>query len=162
MTGVVSFKHAGSPDREPFHYTGCGLDNVYLTSGYQTKEVGGETYVAVHDVEDLHTAIALFLARQKKVLDGQEVRFVRKFLDLTQRELGTFLGVSDQSVARYEKGQTKFEGAADALLRLLVVAKAGGCIDVREELESIRTADDAASADVTFELGSDHEWREAA
>jgi putative zinc finger/helix-turn-helix YgiT family protein len=162
MTDTISFKHAGSPDREPYHYTACGLDNVYLTSGYLTREVGGERYVSVKEVEDLHKAIAMFLARQKKVLTGQEVRFVRKYLDLTQRELGAFLGVSDQSVARYEKGQSPLEGPTDALLRLLVVAQVGGCIDVREELETIRAADDATANDVTFELDDHHEWKVAA
>lgn len=162
MMDVISFKHAGSPDREPFHYTACGLENVYLTSGYHTREIAGETYVSVSEAEELHKAIALFLARQKKVLNGPEVRFVRKYLDLTQRELGAFLGVSNQSVARYEKGQSPLEGGADGLLRLLVVAQAGGCIDVREELEIIRSADDATVADLTFERPDDREWRVSA
>jgi putative zinc finger/helix-turn-helix YgiT family protein len=158
---AISFTHVGSPTREPLHYTACGLDNIYLTSGYQTREVGGEIYVSVHEVDQLHVAIATFLARQKKVLDGQEIRFIRKYLDLTQRELGEFLGVSDQSVARYEKGQSPLDGATDGLLRLLVAAQADGCINVREELELIRASDDVASPELMFEHG-EHEWRIAA
>ncbi len=161
MSKTARFKHNGTPYREPLHYTACGLDNIYLTGGYEVKEIGGETFVSVHDVEDLHMAIATYLAKQRKVLAGPEVRFLRKYLDLTQRELGELLGVSDQSVARYEKAQSTLEGASDALLRLLVTAQAQGCINVRDELSAIRSADDAADDEMTFER-SDHEWRVAA
>jgi putative zinc finger/helix-turn-helix YgiT family protein len=161
MNDPISFKHFGSPDCEPFHYTACGLDNVYLSSGYKVRDVNGERYVAIHDVEELHAAIAEFLVRQRKVLAGPEVRFLRKYLDLTQRELGTFLGVSDQSVARYEKGQTALEGPTDNLLRLLVLAQSDGDINVREALARIGNADDAVGDRMTLER-SDHEWRVAA
>lgn len=160
MNGV-SFEHAGSPQCEPLHYTACGLDNIYLSSGYLVREVAGERYISVRDVEDLHKTIALYLVRQKKVLSGREVRFLRKQMDLTQRELGGLLGVSDQSVARYEKDMTKLEGASDSLLRLLVAGHVDGCIDVQEVLTTLRGADDASDDVVT--LGMDHdEWKIAA
>lgn len=157
----MRFVHAGSPEREPLHYTACGLPNVYLTSGYQAREVNGERYVSVHDVEDLHQAIALYLTTQKKELTGAEVRFIRKYLDLTQRELGNFLGVSDQSVARYEKGKSALEGAEDMVLRLLVQNQVKGCLDVREVIERLHEADDAPAGALTFEL-DDHDWKVAA
>ncbi|MDE2486137.1 MAG: hypothetical protein KGO51_01955 [Alphaproteobacteria bacterium] len=162
MNDPVCMTHDGSPERdELLHYTACGLDNVYLASGYQVREIGGERYISVRDVEDLHEAIALFLARKRKVLSGKEVRFIRKYLGLTQRELGAWLKVSDQSIARYEKDQTVLDGAADTLLRLLVAAKAEESIDVRAELERIQESDDASDADLTFERADD-EWRAAA
>jgi DNA-binding transcriptional regulator YiaG len=161
MNDAISFVHVGSPEREPLHYTACGLDNVYLSSGYNVREVDGVRYVSVHDVDDLHAAIAELLVRQKKVLSGPEVRFLRKYLDLTQRELGTLIGVSDQSVARYEKAQTVLEGASDDLLRLLVCAQVVKCIDVRAELERIRSSDDMLGDRMTLELDGD-EWKVAA
>lgn len=161
MNDPISFKHAGSPTCEPLHYTACGLDNVYLASGYQVREIGGERYVSVRDAEDLHKAIAGYLIRQKKVLAGKEIRFLRKHLELTQRELANWLGVSDQSVARYEKEQTALEGPTDGLFRLLVAAQVFGAVNVREELEHIREADDATSDTVTLQRDDD-EWRVAA
>lgn len=161
MNDAISFMHCGSPECEPLHYTACGLDNVYLTSGYKVRKAGDEEYVAIHDVDELHEAIAEFLVRQRKILTGAEVRFLRKYLDVTQRELGAFLGVSDQSVARYEKGQTVLEGPSDNLLRLLVLAQAEGSLNVRETLERIGSADDAVGDRMTLEL-NDHEWRVAA
>lgn len=161
MTKLMTFTHNSTPLREPLHYTACGLDNVYLASGYEVTEFDGEEYTSIHDVDDLHATIAEFLASQRKVLTGQEIRFIRKYLDMTQRELGHFLGVSDQSVARYEKDLTKLEGASDSVLRLLVAGKADGCINVREVLEVIGASDDVASGELTFSRDDD-EWKVAA
>jgi DNA-binding transcriptional regulator YiaG len=161
MTNAISFKHAGSPTCEPLHYTACGLDNVYLTSGYEVRDVAGEQYISVRDVKELHETIAIYLVRQKKVLAGREVRFLRKQMELTQKELGGFLGVSDQSVARYEKDLTRLEGSSDSLLRLLVAGHVSGRIDVQAELCSIRGADDVADDVVTLGMDDD-EWRVAA
>ena len=161
MTEPLSFVHIECEVREPLHYTACGLDNIYLASGYQFRTVGDERYVSIRDVEDLHETIALALTRQRKVLSGQEIRFVRKYLDLTQRGLGELLGVSDQTVARYEKDQSPLDGPGDGLLRLLVAEHAGGKVRIREELEKIRAFDDQQSGNLTFEM-TDDEWRSAA
>lgn len=161
MNDLLRFVHVDCDVRDPLHYTACGLDNVYLASGYRVREVDGETYVAIHDVEDLHETIAVALTRQRKVLTGPEIKFIRKYLDLTQRGLGELLAVSDQSVARYEKGQTQLDGPGDSILRLLVAEHAGGKVRVREELEKIRAYDDMSDQDLTFELADD-EWRTAA
>lgn len=157
----LRFTHVGSPNREPIQYRGCGLDNIYLTSGYHVRMVAGEEFVSVHDADGLHQAIAMTLAQHRKVLSGKEVRFLRKFLDLTQRELGDLLGVSDQSVARYEKDQSALDGATDALLRILVVQRAEDGVNVRQLLECIRSSDDLSEDCLTLEH-DDHEWRTAA
>lgn len=157
MSEVLSFAHVDFPAREPVHYTACGLDNVYLASGYQEIVIGGQRGVSVRDVDDLHKCIAGALIR-KKLLTGREIRFLRKLLDLTQRELGDFLRVSDQSIARYEKDQTPLDGPADDMLRLLVRAHVSGCLNVREELEAFRQSDDAPDGRITIRREHD-EWR---
>jgi putative transcriptional regulator len=50
----------------------------------------------------LHKAIALGLVSTKPILSGAEVRFIRKFLELTQVQLAELLGVEAQSVRRWE------------------------------------------------------------
>lgn len=159
MNDVVKFKHAGSPDceTEQLHYTACGLDNIYLVSGFTRKQVAGETYVSVKDAEELHEAIALTLAR-KKLLSGKEIRFLRKYLEYTQADLGDWLGVSDQSVARYEKDRGTMDPSADGMLRLLVIGKALKCVDVHEELAKLRGQDDVLCDTLVMELDHD-EWR---
>ncbi|NQV55906.1 MAG: helix-turn-helix domain-containing protein [Rhodospirillales bacterium] len=53
-------------------------------------------------------------------LRGQEVRFIRSMLDLSQKQLADRLGVSRVTVARWEgKSSTPIPGAADRLLRMI-------------------------------------------
>lgn len=161
MSEDMHFARKGCDRQEPFRYLACGLDNVYLTSGYERRERAGQWMTAVEDAEGLHAAIARFLVLRRKQLSGQEVRFLRKQLNLSQAELGKLLGVSDQSVARYEKEQTRLEGAADMLLRLLIAGQALGQLDPLKKIEEIRASDDAADPRLVLEHEGDH-WRMAA
>lgn len=126
----------------PHHYKACGLDDVYLLSGYEVVSTHYGSGVSVKNVDALHRAIGEFLTKHKKVLNGKEVRFLRKQMDLTQSDLGKFLGVSDQQVARYEKGESKkMPGAADAVLRMLYLEHVGGNISVRALLTELEETD---------------------
>jgi len=125
-----------------YHYKACGLDDVYLVSGYEVHETPYGRGVSVKDVDGLHRAIGEYLAKHKKVLTGKELRFLRKQMDLTQSDLGKFLGVSDQQVARYEKGESKkMPGAADAVVRLLYLEHIGGSIKLRDLLTDLEEVD---------------------
>lgn len=86
-----------------YQYKESGLPNVYLVNGYREVETPHGRGVAIKDVETLHSAIARTLIEEKPALTGAEVRFIRKFLDLTQTELAMLMGVEDQSVRRWEK-----------------------------------------------------------
>jgi transcriptional regulator with XRE-family HTH domain len=59
----------------------------------------------------------------RKALAPKEIRFLRDHMELTQAQLGAKLRGSDQTVARWEKGETKLiPGAADIMLRVLFLA----------------------------------------
>lgn len=157
----MHFAHVDCAEQPPFHYRACGLDNVYLRSGYTQRDVGGETYTSVQNADELHEALAAHLVLRRKVLRGQEVRFLRKFLGLTQAELGDILSVSDQSVARYEKEQVALEGPADRFLRVIVMGKLTGAVDPVAIVEEIRQSDSLTSDDLVLERTDDH-WKVAA
>lgn len=157
----MHFAHTECAEKAPFHYRACGLDNVYLRSGYDQRTVGGETYTSVQGADDLHLAIAEHLVLRRKVLRGQEVRFLRKFLGWTQADAGDALGISDQSVARYEKDQVPLEGSADRLFRVYVLGKITGKLDPMAVLEEIRQSDSVTSDDLVLERTDDH-WKVAA
>jgi DNA-binding transcriptional regulator YiaG len=101
-----------------YHYVECGLPNVFLKNGYEHVDTPHGPAVAIRDVERLHAAIAWTLVEDKPWLTGPEVRFIRKFLDLTQAQLGELLGVEDQSVRRWER-LGRVPRAADHALRLV-------------------------------------------
>jgi putative transcriptional regulator len=130
----------GKDLKEPLHYPDCGLDDVYLLNGYECENTPYGKGVTVQDVDGLRAAIARDLVARKKVLNGKEVRFLRKQMDLTQSELGRLVGLDAQSVARWEKGQRAFKkGPAELLLRVIYTSKEEGKID---PLALLRTLDE--------------------
>lgn len=104
-----------------YHYTECGLDNVYLLNGFEPVDTPRGLGVTIRNREGLHRAIGLWLVRDKRNLTGKEFRFLRHELNLTQQNLAELLGVNVQAIARWEKGRTKepIDGPAQRMLRLM-------------------------------------------
>jgi DNA-binding transcriptional regulator YiaG len=100
--------------KKPFHYTGSGLDNVYLLNGY---EVDKEGTLYIHNINQLHDAIGLSLIMKSNPLSGEEIRYIRHHLDLSQKKLGSLLGVDYQSVLGWEKNKREITPSADKLLK---------------------------------------------
>ncbi len=103
--------------REPLRYRECGLDSVFLLNGFRKEVVDGEEFVTIEDLDGLWKAIGLHLVLRRKTFSPQEVRFLRRQMDMTQAELAALLRVSDQTVARWEKGEVNVPGPADFALR---------------------------------------------
>lgn len=74
--------HVGEKPKAPYHYTSCGLDDVYLLSGYEIEQTPYGQGVSIKNADDLHTAIGMYLVSGKKLLSGKEVRFLRHQMDL--------------------------------------------------------------------------------
>ena len=85
---------------KPYHYTECGLDNIYLLDGFDVEEMDGEKYVSITDVDGLWKAIGLNLVANRKTFSPEEIRFIRTQMSKTQAELAALLRVDDQTVAR--------------------------------------------------------------
>lgn len=101
-----------------YHYRGAGLENVYLKNGYREVVYGEEKAVSVENVEGLHRAIAGVLIEKPAPLTGQEFRFLRTEMELSQQALGKLIRVSDQTVAAWEKEVTKkVSGSSELLVR---------------------------------------------
>lgn len=141
------FRIGGQPKHdEPLHYTACGLDDIYLLNGFGVEETDYGRGVSVENVDGLHHAIGLHLIEHRKALSPKEFRYLRKQMDLTQAELGAKLGVSDQTVARYEKGETEIAGPADGMVRVLYVFSLLP-EEMREEIVSRMLAQAGAATD---------------
>ena len=105
---------------EPFHYTMCGLPNVYLLNGavFHDDDGYGPSY-EIQDIDGLHDTIAAhILERTNTLLTGPELRFLRKRMRKTQVDLAHQLRVNEQTIANYEKGATAINGPADFAIRL--------------------------------------------
>ena len=141
MKQPVAWTYHGENDKTPLHYPDCGLDNVYLVSGYEIESTPYGKGLSIKNLDQLHKAIGCNLASQKKVLSGKELRFLRKQMNLTQSDLGKFLGLSSQQVARWEKGESEISGPADLLVRALFIQTAGGKLDLQELAKSLEETD---------------------
>jgi DNA-binding transcriptional regulator YiaG len=128
--------NGGRPDGKPLHYKACGLDDVYLVNGFKREVMDGEEYVKIENMKALWKAIGLHLVSKKKVLAPRELRFLRDQMDLTQAELGSLLRVTDQSVARWEKGKCD-AGSADIAIRFLYLDSAAAQPEGRITLQRI-------------------------
>ena len=160
MTDFQGFLHRDETIREPYHYTACGLDNVYLFNGYVLHQTEDGDGISIRDLEGLHHAIGLSLAEHKKLLSPKELKWFRKQMDLTQSELAQLLGYSSQSVARWEKGGAQIPGAAERIIRMLYIDQAETGANVRDVLEMLDALDDVDEARSTFEV-TDEGWKSA-
>ncbi len=123
---------------ERYHYLECGLDDVYLMNGYERIRSARGTSIAIRDVDRLHRAIGEHLCRHKKDLSGKEVRFLRRELLVSQATLAHLLGLSEQTVHRWEKEKSGMPKAAEALVRLLCMEQATQSADsIRNRLRRI-------------------------
>ncbi len=101
------------------HYKACGLDNVWLVNGFEVRNSRyGET-ISYFDIDGLHAAIGRTIAGDNAPLAAKEFRFLRREMDLTQKLVSAYLGVTELTVGRWERGEVKITGPAAAALRTL-------------------------------------------
>ena len=124
--------------KKQLHYTACGLDNVWLESGYVVKQTRHGEAVAVSDVDGLHQLVALQLLDKPGRLSGKEFRFLRAQLGLSQEALGRLLGFTENAVSLWERKDT-VPAACDHLLRMYALAKYAGHTKVSDAIERIKT-----------------------
>ena len=118
MTKREFYRTGAEIKSEPLHYTMCGLDDIYLLNGFTKNETPYGKGVIFSDVDGLHKTIGLSLIMDRKTLIPKELRFLRKEMGLTQADLAQRIGLSDQQVARWEKGESEINGPAEKLIRI--------------------------------------------
>lgn len=145
-----------------YHYTECGLDNVYLTNGYTEHETDYGKGVSIHNADNLHEAIARSIVFSPHVIRGRELRFLRSMLDLSQSGLGRVLGSKTQNIKRWEKDLDKaIPGTADRALRSFYVLKACGHELAERMCELLGEIDELEYQLATFQ-SVEGEWKLAA
>ena len=123
-----------------YHYTECGLTNVWLENGYIIKTTAYGKATAIDDAVGLHKVLAMELTEKKGKITGKELRFMRTVLGMSQEGLGKCVGASEQSVSLWER-TGKVPHYADSILRLLVSEKLNGNSKVTDVIERINTVE---------------------
>lgn len=101
------------------HYTECGLDNVYLEGVGVCNCSCGEQFVSIPAMPELHSLIGEFILKKKSLLNGKEVRFLRKNIGLTATKLSKIIGVDNATISRWENNSQAIDKSHDRLIRLV-------------------------------------------
>lgn len=110
--------------KENYRYLACGLPNVTL-EGVEVRRCGtcGGHEVVIPRIEKLHETLALAVVKQEARLTGAEVRFLRKYLGYSGTDFAALIGVSAETVSRWENDRETMGPSAERLLRMVIVHK---------------------------------------
>ncbi|MBI5194837.1 MAG: helix-turn-helix domain-containing protein [Nitrospirae bacterium] len=124
------------------HYTESGLDNVFLeTDVYKCK--CGEVIPNIPNIYGLHGLIAKDLVRKDSPLTGNELKFLRKQMNLKANELAQILSVHKVTVSRWENEAEKISIGYDKLIRFLYTQmlqeKCNNIVKIVADIKEIRS-----------------------
>ena len=135
-----------------YHYRLSGLDYVYLVNGFTRHNTEYGPGISIEDVDSLHKKIAHHVVASLFRLRGQEVRFLRSMLDISQAVLAHILGTKRLTIVRWEaKPHTPIPGTADRALRLFFALKMEGNSAAAALVDFLTEIDEAKYSDALFE-----------
>ncbi len=110
---------------QDYHYTESGLRHVYLAGGKILRDDHGEEVIHIPAIHQLHQFLAKTILTSTHKLAGDELRFLRTELELTQAQLAQTLHCKPLTVGRWEREDTPMPAAAEALFRKLACEELG-------------------------------------
>lgn len=123
------------------HYTGSGLSNVWLVNGYAQHPTPYGMAVSIDDMDGLHRAIGLEIVHQPPGrMAGEEVRYLRKEMDVSQQALADLLGLKEITVRKWEQ-QGCPSGPAQILLRAVYLNHVNGDAQLSDVMNRLRRQD---------------------
>lgn len=149
---------------EPLRYTQCGLDDVYLVNGFSREETDYGPATSIHNVDGLHRVIGLHIVEHIKTISAKEMKFLRRQMDFTQQELGNLMGITDQTIARYEKGESHVTGPVNRLIRIIYayyLRPPEAQREVLDRLIELQKSDDTMPDHAAYFGTRDDAWEEA-
>ncbi|MDR0842461.1 MAG: hypothetical protein LBP68_03465 [Acidobacteriota bacterium] len=107
----------------PYPYKESGLANVFLVGVRVTSCACGEESVLIPKIGQLNDLIARNLVEKKGLLDGRELKYLRKYAGFPANKFAALLTIDPAYLSRVENGKVKnLGGTADKLARALVAA----------------------------------------
>lgn len=103
---------------DTFVYEGFGFP-VLLENVPMRKRLGEWTFDI--DLEALEKAVLLTLIEKQVPLSGNQIRFIRHFLNMSTYEFANILGVTHAAVIHWEKVKKKMNTGNQIVLRLYLL-----------------------------------------
>jgi putative zinc finger/helix-turn-helix YgiT family protein len=118
----------------------AGLEDVII-EGVQVRHCPdcGEEEVSYANIEQLHAQLAMQLAQKEASLTPREIRFLRTYLGLSGVDLARRMGVTKETVSRWERVDKPLAmgTTAERLLRLMAVHEQPVAAYPLEQLERV-------------------------
>ncbi|EGQ9743479.1 helix-turn-helix domain-containing protein [Vibrio parahaemolyticus] len=141
-----------------YHYSECGLTNIHLKNGFEVADIEGEEFLSIEDIHGLHVTIAQYFIGQDEPLSGSELRFLRKLMNMSRRVIGDLFGVDQQTVGRWENGETSIPKTVDATLRQIYLESLNVSSNLTIVLQRLIGSRDTSLSQLVFEfVGS--QWK---
>ena len=144
------------------HYTECGLDNIYLLNGFEKIKTDFGVGIKIFNQSELHAVIGLSLVQEPHLLESKEIRFLRVEMGLSQKNLGHFIGMDAQTIARWEKKQSSISAPADRLIKLLYLEHIHEESSVRKLCDDLSNLDNYEEGNIELSFKNSDGWTVAA
>lgn len=96
-------------------YEDLGVPVVIINAPF--KKIYGEWILDI-DLNKLQKNLIKFLIHKKTAMTGNELRFVRKYFEMTTTEFGKLLGVTHAAVSKWERGKSQIQPTTEKCVRL--------------------------------------------
>ena len=121
-------------DSKPYTVVYKGLSEVVDMAGWYCDDDCGEAIFEGLDLEVSSLALRRLKARSSSVLLPDQVKAIRKKLELSQEKAGEIIGGGENAFYKYESGEVVLSKAVSNLLRVLEADPAGLKVLMPEKL----------------------------
>jgi DNA-binding transcriptional regulator YiaG len=94
----------------------------------------GNEEVIIPRMNDLMRLLALAVVSRPSRLEGEDVRFLRKYLNMTQAQLAELLDVHKTNLSKWENNEDKIGEQSDRLIRTVAMVLGDG---LKEKMEAV-------------------------
>lgn len=108
-----------------YHYKESGLENVYLKNIPVYECSCGTLYASIFRVIRLNDLIAKTLLEKTALLNGEEIKFLRKNLYLSSKKFSSALGLDKTTLSKWENNRQEHNERNDRFIRLSYIIYKG-------------------------------------
>ena len=102
---------------EKYHYTACGIDDVYIEGVKTSVDHEGQETISIPSICRVHREIARQILTQEYKMSGKELRFIRTELGNTIDEMAAILSCRPATIEKWESGEASIKTVSEKLIR---------------------------------------------
>ena len=121
-----------------YRYKESGLDNVYLENTPVYKCKCGISFPSIFRLPRLNELIAEALLGKPGLLDGKEIRFIRKNMGLSSKDFAKKLGIEKTTLSKWENDTQQHRESYDRFIRSLYLIYKGVKKDTLKKFDRIQ------------------------